>query len=169
MGWPKAWSVPVPTGDALFTVNGYTVKSAQLPASDFIFERENMNWKGCYKMIIADVRTSFTACVPRPAWCFGLLSSKGFSLIFSFSWTQAVSDPGHECPLFRLGPVYAEMVRIVELGYEMCATWAMPAVLGGHFLPVPRQLCKGCLMIFPGCRQSSKPQWLKTTNLILVC
>lgn len=50
------------------------------------------------------MRTSFIVCLPAPAWCFGLVSSEGPSLIFSFSWPQTVSDPGHESPLFRLEP-----------------------------------------------------------------
>ena len=53
-------------------------------------------------MITANVRTSFIACLPPPAWCFGLISSKGLSLLFSFSWPETASDLGHESPRFRL-------------------------------------------------------------------
>lgn len=173
MGRSQVRGVPVPARDAWFKINGRREKSTQLPAFDFILNssarRQNMNWKGCEKMVTANVKTSFIACLAPPAWSFGLVSAKGLSLIFSFSWAQSVSEWAHESLLFGLESCMCWNSVNCWIGVRGACRVSHACRAGRPLSPSALASTQRLLDDLPGVQAVLQATALKAANLILVC
>lgn len=120
-------------------------------------------------MVTANMRTSFIACLPPPAWSFGLVSTKGLSLIFSFSWAQSVSEWAHESPLFRPESCMCCNGMSCWIGVRdaCCASHACRA--GRPLSPSASAGTRRLLDVLPRVQAVPQATALNAANLILVC